>query len=104
MFANDFKNWEDVMREFAEQVAIPDELFLASYVQGNYEGEALVLYRNKDKYYLVYGSHCSCYGLEGQWNPEEFETRESFIKFLEQYKPYEHTAEVEEIVEGFKYV
>lgn len=27
--------------------------------------------KKNNKYYEVNASHCSCYGLEGQWKPEE---------------------------------
>jgi hypothetical protein len=49
------------------------EIILASYTNENYEGDAFVLFRRKSdgKIYEVNGGHCSCYGLEGQWNPEE---------------------------------
>jgi hypothetical protein len=47
------------------------EILLASYGQGSYEGDAFVLFRRDGKLYEVSGGHCSCYGLEGQWEPEE---------------------------------
>lgn len=47
------------------------DILLASYTYGNYEGAAYVLFRKGDQLFEVYGSHCSCYGLEGQWEPEE---------------------------------
>lgn len=34
-----------------------------------YSGAAFVLFRKDGEYYTVEGSHCSCYGLEGQWSP-----------------------------------
>ena len=43
---------------------------LIAYYDGHYGGEAFVLYRKSGKLYEVNGSHCSCYGLEDQWNPE----------------------------------
>jgi hypothetical protein len=80
---NDWKNLEDMYEDFEEEWGsrpshpITDkediEVILASYTNENYEGEAFVLFRrNSDgKLYEVNGGHCSCYGLEGQWNPEE---------------------------------
>jgi hypothetical protein len=86
-------NWEgqtakDVFTEFdgtrwsayREDDAIPveekpefkdAEILLASYGTPSYEGYAFVLFRREGKLYEVNGSHCSCYGLEGQWDPEE---------------------------------
>lgn len=43
----------------------------AVYSGGNYEGEAFILFDQNGKLYEVNGSHCSCYGLEDQWDPEE---------------------------------
>lgn len=46
-------------------------VLLASYGTPSYEGYAFVLFERDGKLYEVNGSHCSCYGLEGQWEPEE---------------------------------
>lgn len=47
------------------------EILLASYGTPSYEGYAFVLFRRDGKLFEVNGSHCSCCGLEGQWDPEE---------------------------------
>lgn len=47
------------------------EVLLASYGSEGYEGSAFVLFRKDGRLYEVHGGHCSCYGLEGQWEPEE---------------------------------
>lgn len=47
------------------------ELLLAWYGTGSYDGSAFVLYKKDGKLYEVNGSHCSCHGLEEQWQPEE---------------------------------
>jgi hypothetical protein len=47
------------------------EILLASYGTPMYEGYAFVLFRRDGKLWEVNGSHCSCYELEGQWEPEE---------------------------------
>ena len=47
------------------------EIIFAHYTCDCYEGRAFVLYRKGDQYFEVNGSHCSCYGLEGQFDPEE---------------------------------
>jgi hypothetical protein len=36
-----------------------------------YDGDAKVVFMDGGKLYMVSGSHCSCAGLEGQWEPEE---------------------------------
>jgi len=46
-------------------------IVLASYGNEGYDGSAEVLFEKDDKLYMVGGGHCSCYGLEGQWEPQE---------------------------------
>lgn len=46
-------------------------ILFASYGEDNYSGNAFVLFEKDGKLYEVNGSHCSCYGLEGQFEPEE---------------------------------
>ncbi len=88
MFLNDWRNAdaETVLREFEasswnnyrenstsyllEEYGDID-ILLASYSYENYSGDAFVLFRKDNVLYEVNGSHCSCYGLENQWSPEE---------------------------------
>lgn len=73
MYIDGFTEREDIAREFqidADQLEGCQILF-ACYKTGNYEGSALVIYEKDGKLYEVHGSHCSCYGLENQWEPEE---------------------------------
>ena len=85
-----FEGWKDVMCQFHEseygkdsdkirdafiaQNPEPELVLLAHYYTGSYEGDALVVYKKDGKFYTVEGSHCSCYGLEGQSNPEEYDS------------------------------
>ena len=46
-------------------------ILFASYGCANYEGDAFVLFEKEGKIFEVNGGHCSCYGLEGQFSPEE---------------------------------
>jgi hypothetical protein len=46
-------------------------ILFASYGQDNYQGDAWVLFEENGKLFEVNGGHCSCYGLEGQWEAEE---------------------------------
>jgi len=48
-----------------------DELLFASYGGGSYEGDATMIWKRDGKLYECHGSHCSCYGLEGQFEAEE---------------------------------
>lgn len=47
------------------------EILFANYGSWSYDGDAFVLFERDGKLYEVTGGHCSCYGLEGQWSPEE---------------------------------
>lgn len=91
MYLNDWENKtaEDVFRAFDgerwgnyrnddDPVSISEKpkfnganILLASYSQSSYDGCAFVLFLRDGKLWEVNGSHCSCYGLEGQWEPEE---------------------------------
>lgn len=48
-----------------------DEVIYAEYTYEDYSGRAWVLYQRGGTLYEAFGSHCSCHGLEGQWEPEE---------------------------------
>jgi hypothetical protein len=60
-------------------------ILLASYTYRDYEGDAFVLFEKGGQLYEVNGGHCSCYGLEGQWEPEET-TKESLLHRLDEGK------------------
>jgi hypothetical protein len=65
----------DVIRDFAaeeiEDFPTDEEIIIADYTYEDYSGAAFVLYEQDGKLFEVNGSHCSCHGLEGQWDPEE---------------------------------
>lgn len=71
-YPNTFRWLEDKkkMSEAIERYRNVNILF-ASYGEDNYTGDAWVLFEQDGKLYEVNGSHCSCHGLEGQWEPEE---------------------------------
>lgn len=74
-----FKDRESVIHEFAPTWASKTnandfegvQILFASYGQDNWSGEAWVLFEQDGKLFEVNGSHCSCYGLEDQWEPQE---------------------------------
>lgn len=82
------------------------DVLLASYSYSNYSGDAFVLFKKDGKLFEVNGSHCSCYGLEGQWGPEET-TVESLKHRLEKgrlgscsYCENEFAAELSDVLSG----
>ena len=75
---------QDVERDFSidSQELKGAKIHLAWYGQGDYCGSAFVLFEKDGQLYECHGSHCSCYGLEDQWGPEET-TVESLAHRLE---------------------
>lgn len=73
MYLGQFKDKEDVMSNFEVSDADLEncKILFAAYDQEGYEGYAMVIFSKDGKLFEVNGSHCSCNGLEGQWEPEE---------------------------------
>lgn len=69
---------------------------LVYYHVGGYEMDAFCLYAKDCKFYTVHGSHCSCYGLEGQWEPEE--TSLEYIKRIESIRKHSEANNDDHIV------
>lgn len=65
------------------------------YEQVDYGGDALCVYELDGKLYEVEGSHCSCNGLEGQWEPAET-TAEALL--MRPHLPAELRAKLEAMV------
>lgn len=70
-FYSGFDDKQDVARQFDVKLEDNIEILYAQYNQEGYEGYATVIYSQDGKLFEVHGSHCSCYGLEGQWSPED---------------------------------
>lgn len=72
MFYGIFGSADDIAYEFG----IPRDqldninIVVAWYDYEDYDGEAFVLFKNGSEFYEVHGGHCSCMGLEDQWEPE----------------------------------
>lgn len=60
-----------VSDEFNAPEALDYEILVAAYGAGDYCGAAYVLAAKGDKLFEVEASHCSCFGLEGSWEPRE---------------------------------
>ncbi len=73
MFYGGFSCAEDVFSNFnVSDADRKDVHFLyASYDCEDYDGSAGVIFLRGGRLFLVTGSHCSCYGLEDQWDPTE---------------------------------
>jgi hypothetical protein len=82
MYVDQFENNEDVAEQYAKFMDEEDKarilkllnesiVHVAYYGRGSYDGTSLVIFEHNGILYEVNASHCSCYGLEGQWCPEE---------------------------------
>jgi hypothetical protein len=71
IYLGNFECKEDVQGSFCCGFLDNCHILLASYETGDYCGSAFVLFVENGKLYEVSASHCSCYGLENQWDPEE---------------------------------
>jgi hypothetical protein len=61
-----------VPQEEREKIKAEFEVIHAFYSYANYSGEAFVVLRSRadGEFWEVNGGHCSCHGLEGQWEME----------------------------------
>ena len=84
-YLGNFDNDGDVFGNF--EVSKNDQrgvfILLAFYGCADYEGNAFVLFIKDGQLYEVHGSHCSCNGLEGQWQPEETSWEALKVMYLE---------------------
>lgn len=71
MYLGEFNNQGDVENNFNCGSLDNCNILFASYELGDYCGDAFVLFVENGTLYEVNASHCSCYGLEDQWTPEE---------------------------------
>jgi len=68
-----FENRDDIFDNFnvSDELRKGIRIIYADYSDEDYSGSAYVLFKKDGKYYDVAGSHCSCMGLENQWEPTE---------------------------------
>lgn len=73
IYRDDFSDWSDVVGNFGGNCPREEPRFVfAEHEPGDYSGFADVITSDDGvKFNLVEGSYCSCYGLEGQWEPTE---------------------------------
>lgn len=107
IFLNDFSEHDkdDVLSEYRttdEERAFVKQIILADYTYEDYSGNSYVLFVGvDDKLYEVYGSHCSCHGLEDQWDIEET-TLEYFYDQIERGNNTVNGVPINQIVELIK--
>lgn len=71
-----FTNWAYVCDQFTapEIDRVEPELVYAVYNTPSYEDSADVVFRRDGKWFHNNGCHCSCYGLEDQWDTTPLDT------------------------------
>ena len=111
-YLGDWKCREDLENDFKAKIRDDVNVIVACYDLGHYSGQAIVLYKQNDKLFLVTASHCSCYGLEGQWNGGkygfdlEYEIDDDFLRHRVKNKIWmwddeKHNEEISKIVEEY---
>ena len=78
------------------------EVIIAVYERGTWDGNAMVAFQRNEKVFIVHGSHCSCYGLEGQFDVEEISL--AALKHFFTDGTYLHYFERAECEEVLKYI
>jgi hypothetical protein len=76
-YFGDWADHADMVGDFTEygkpapkDLATDREVLFACYTYEDYSGFATVIFKRDGKLFEVSGSHCSCFGLEGQWLPQ----------------------------------
>jgi hypothetical protein len=73
IYIENFESNADIIKEYEAPADALDgaTVYLAWYGYGSYDGDSLVVFEKDGILYEVNGGHCSCMGLEGQWEPAE---------------------------------
>lgn len=92
IYAGAWENKKEIEQSFHSYYEKPSfeitgNIIFAIYDREEYEGRVLVVFEKDNVIYEVNASHCSCYGLEGQWSPEETTKEALLVRFNSTY-PY----------------
>jgi hypothetical protein len=68
-----FEDLDDICGRYRIDRSVLDEyeLLFACYYNEGWEGDSNLFLRKDGKFFVVDASHCSCYGLEGRFDPVE---------------------------------
>jgi hypothetical protein len=107
-YFGNFSSREDVAREFGQTTdrwgdneAVYDtfpteeQILFAVYDTPDYDGYGFVLLKIDGVLYEVHGSHCSCYGLEDQWELEETTIEALRMRPRDSYRDYSYGVKTE---------
>jgi len=89
-YFGDFGSWADIMSDFNVKPELEEPKFVfAFYNYEDYEGFAAVVYSyDGTNFYINEASHCSCEGLENQWDEDGEYTLEELIKMKNIFSKY----------------
>lgn len=97
IYKGSLASWKGMMLEFSggygdidPDLAVLDEpkYVFGAYHYEFYEGDAFAVYSDDgETFFMAGGSHCSCYGLENQWEPIET-NREALLHMFTEGTPY----------------
>lgn len=100
IYSGSFGSLDEVIHAFSLESSDLDgvEILYAEYERddGGYEGYAFVLFKKDGLLYEVNASHCSCNGLEEQWQPS-LTTVDALLM-----RPYFKEGEVNSLLLGLK--
>lgn len=85
VYENDFSDFDQVMNDYRIGLTEDDIIIIyADYTYECYTGSSDVYFYDKrdNQFYEVHGGHCSCYGLEDQWEPELIGELDFFIEYV----------------------
>lgn len=75
---------EKIVSDFdiAEEHLRDAEIMIAYMSEGSWgcDSDAFIVFRKDGVLYEAHGSHCSCFGFEGQWEPDPIESIEAVLK------------------------
>lgn len=101
VFHDEFEKRQDVFEQFDVEDDPKYQILYAGYTYEDYSGSSVVFGYDHEKkqFFEVYGSHCSCFGLEGQWEPEYYESFELLVQVYgrDGYRP----TQAEKILRSF---
>jgi hypothetical protein len=102
-FVENFKDVDDIVSNYggtSKEDLNGATIHLAWYGYGSYSGHSLVVYEKDGKLFEVNGGHCSCNGLEDQWEPEETSLAALAMRNLRDDE-YGGSADAQEILTAF---
>jgi hypothetical protein len=86
-YFGEFTCREDVEKEFKMALPPAVTVLFAAYEYEDYSGDAFVVVQDGvGKLWAGAGSHCSCYGLEGQWEPQDITAEQAVVEIENGYQ------------------